>query len=250
MSLNKICTFLILFFTLHAAASKDYILDAKTSYEKGDYKKAIEVYESIVTSGKESAGLYYNLGNAYYKNNDIGLAILNYEKAKKLNSKDEDLLTNLKIANQRIEDKIEAAPELFLNQWKRAVFNLMNEKEWSVFLILLFSLALFLIAVYLISSNKTIRQLGFYGGTLLLILSVISYFICANKYQDTIHSKEAIIILPSSNVNASPSEKGTKIFILHEGTKVKINEESGEWTEIKLANDNVGWIKSSALQTI
>jgi len=252
MSLNKIIAFFILFICLPILANNSFLQvdSAKIAYKKGNFKKAISIYESILSNNVESAGIYYNLGNAYFKNNDIGMAILYYEKAKKLNAEDEDLVTNLKIANQRIEDKIDPAPELFLKQWKKSIFDLMNEKQWSVFLIALFAFALFLISLYLISSNKKLKQLGFFGGALFLILSVCIYFIASKKHDEAINSNEAIIVTPSSNVNSSPSEKGTKLFILHEGTKVKIMEENDNYTEIKIANDNVGWIKSAALRKI
>lgn len=252
MSLNRIITSIVLLFSLLVKAN-DFSLQvdsAKVAYEKGDYPKAIRVYEAIINANVESPYLYYNTGNAYFKNNEIGMAILYYEKAKKLNPDDEDLLTNLKIANQRIEDKIDEAPEFFFAQWQNSIADLMNEKQWSYFLIALFTLSLLLIAIYLISSHRIIRQICFFTGIVLILVSISTYFIAAKKHNKTVNSYEAVIISPSANANGSPSEKGTKLFILHEGTKVKITEESGDWTEIRIANGNVGWVKSAALKKI
>lgn len=253
MKLNRLILFFILFAAYQAVYAIDFlpqIDSAKIAYEKKDYVKAITIYEYIKNSGYESADLYYNLGNAYFKNNDLGLAILYYEKAKKLNHADEDIISNLKIANQRIEDNIDAAPELFLSQWKNNIVELFNEKQWSIILIISFALALFLILIFIINSNKTLKQLGFFGGIIFMILSVGLFFVAQHKYNSSKYSTEAIIIAPSVNVTGSPYEKGTKLFILHEGTKVKITEENGEWSEIKIANNNVGWVKAKTIKKI
>lgn len=223
---------------------------ARIAYEKKDYTKAIAFYEYINNSGYESADLYYNLGNAYFKNNDIGMAILYYEKAKKLNPNDEDIITNLHIANQRTEDHIDAAPELFLTQWKNNTVDLFNETQWSIILIVVFALSLVLILIFVINNNKTLKQLGFYGGIIFFILSITLFFIAQNKYHSSKYSSEAIVISPSVNVTGSPFEKGTKLFILHEGTKVKITEENGDWNEIKIVNNSVGWVHTKNLKKI
>lgn len=223
---------------------------ANAAYAKGKYEQAIRLYYSILESGQESSDLYFNLGNAYFKSNETGKAILNYERAKKLNPDDEDLATNLKMANQHIEDRIEAAPQLFLSEWKDGLSDIMSEKAWSIFVIMLICIGLALIAVYIVSRNRILRQVGFYLGSVLIILSVFSYFFARNKYNSTINNPSAIILSPSVTVNGSPSEKGTKLFILHEGVKVDITGEESGWTEIRIANGNVGWVKSGSLEQI
>lgn len=223
---------------------------ANASYAKGNFEKAIEQYESLIKSNSVSSELYYNLGNAYFKTNNIGLAILNYERAKKINPNDEDLITNLKLANQKTEDKIDAAPQLFLSEWKNGIINIFNEKEWSIICIVLFSISLLLFGIYILSYNNALKKLGFFGGVIIIVTTIFIFFIAKNKYEQTKYSADAIIISSTATIIGSPNEKGTKLFILHEGTKVIVTQEEGEWTEIKIANGNVGWLKSKLLQKI
>ena len=223
---------------------------ANASYAKGDFEKAIKQYENLVESNSVSSELYYNLGNAYFKTNNIGLAILNYERAKKINPDDEDLITNLKLANQKTEDKIDAAPQLFLAEWKNGIINIFNEKEWSMICIVFFSISLILFGVYILSYNNALKKLGFFGGAIISLATIFIFFIAKNKYELTKNSADAIVISATATITGSPNEKGTKLFILHEGTKVVITQEAAEWTEIKIANGNVGWIKTNFLQKI
>jgi tetratricopeptide (TPR) repeat protein len=247
----------ILFFFLISGSSllkaeelKNVFISGNDAYSKGKYEEAVKLYESILGKGMESFPLYYNLGNAYFKAGNIGPAILNYERAKKINPDDEDLAANLKLANQKTEDKIEAAPSLLAEQWQNGVTNRMNEKQWSLVLILLIICSLSLFSVYIWSSKKSLKQTGFFTGSGFLILAFISFFIAKSKYNDTANSNSAIIISPSITVTGSPSEKGTRLFLLHEGTKINILEETEEWTEIKIANGNVGWVKTMNFQKI
>lgn len=244
--------FLLLFVCKTTFASKEFVLfdSANASYAKGNFEKAIEQYEAVAKENLSSFELYFNLGNAYYKTNNIGLAVLNYERAKKINPDDEDLITNLKLTNQKTEDKIDAAPQLFLTEWKNGIVNIFSEKGWSLFCIFSFAVSLILFALYILSYKSGLKKLGFFGGSVFLICSIFLFFIAQHKYNLTINSFDAVITSPTATATGSPNEKGTKLFILHEGTKVIVTEEGEEWTEIKIANGNVGWIKSDFLQKI
>lgn len=252
MKLNRIL-FLLLFFAsgiVFASDDKTLFDSGNSYYSKGDYKAAIKEYETILESGKESAELYYNLGNAYFKTNNLGYSILNYERAKKLKPDDEDIIANLNLAEQKTEDKIEAAPQLFLSQWENGLSDLMTERQWSGLLITSIILGLALIVIYILSANKILKQLGFFGGLILLIFSVFTFFMAKNKFNSAVNNSSAIIVASSVNVTGSPSEKGTVLFLLHEGSKVKVMDHENDWTEIKIANGNVGWIKDSSLEKI
>lgn len=245
---------LLLFTVLYSFASaneSNIKLDsANIAYSKGDYNKAAKLYENILSNGLEASEVYFNLGNAYYKTNNIAFAILNYERALKLNPDNDDFNFNLKLANQKIEDKIEAAPQLFLTQWKNGLIDLMTEKGWSVLCIVLVILSLVLFAIYVTMQKKSLKQFGFFGGTTLILLSIITFFVAQHKFKLTKNNSDAIITSPSITVTGSPNEKGTKLFILHEGTKVNITQEDIGWAEVKIANGNTGWIKKSELQKI
>ena len=252
MKLNKIIILILIFVSAGVSAENYNVVfdSANAAYAKGKYENAIKLYEQILAADQESSALYFNLGNAYFKSNNLGSAILNYERAKKLDPNNEDLEENLKIANQRTEDKIEAAPQLFLSQWQSGITDIMSEKEWSTLLILLFIASLLLFSVYIASQGKVLKQLGFFGGFFVAALSVFSFFMAKSKYSNTVNSSSAIITSAAVTVTGSPTEKGTKLFILHEGTKVNITDQNEDWIEIKIANGNVGWIKSADLKEI
>jgi tetratricopeptide (TPR) repeat protein len=223
---------------------------ANSEYAKGNYENAIGLYESIINKGEVAPELYFNLGNAYYKTNKIGYAILYYERAKKLDPNDGDIATNLKLANQRTEDKIEAAPILFLTEWLDTLVQLMTEKGWSTVCILSFIMALVLLGLYILTTNSILKKIGFFGGILLIFTGIFLFFIAKHKYNLSKYGGEAIITSVSVTANSSPNEKGTKLFVLHEGTKVSITQEDESWTEIKIANGDVGWVKSKSLTAI
>lgn len=257
MKLNKIASklfFLLLFvflFSFAKASENNYLLDsANMAYSKGDYSKATKLYENILIEGKEASEIYFNLGNAYYKSNNIAFAILNYERALKLMPDNDDYIFNLKLANQKIEDKIDVAPQLFLIQWKNGIVNLMTEKGWSELCIVLIIIALLLFAIYITSQKRGFKKLGFFGGITLSIIGIITFFVAKHKYDSSLNSSEAIITSAAITVIGSPNEKGTKLFILHEGTKVSISQKNVSWVEIKIANGNTGWIKKSEMQEI
>lgn len=232
------------------AASIPAYDSANAAYAAGKYEKAVKLYESILNDGQESADLYFNLGNSYFKMNDLGSAILNYERAKEIDPDDEDININLKLANQRTEDKIDAAPQLLFAQWENGITQLMSEKEWGIFVIVSVSLAMLLFCIYVFGTSPGLRQTGFFGGAGLILLAVFGFFMGQSQYSAALESRSAIIMVPSVTVCSSPSDKGTKLFILHEGTKVVITEKNEEWTEIRIANGNVGWLKKSSLEEI
>jgi tetratricopeptide (TPR) repeat protein len=252
MKLSKLILFIFLSLPVLTKADETAIVfdSANSAYSEGRYQQAIKMYEQILLEGKTSAALYFNLGNAYFKSNNIGLAILNYERAKMLDPDDEDILENLKLANQKTEDKIEAAPELFLSQWEGNIVDLLNEKEWSIFLIICIIVSLLCFSIYIFSSGKGMKQFGFFGGLVIILLGIFSFFMAKSKYNSTVNSASGIIVQGSVTVTGSPSEKGTKLFILHEGTKVRITEKNEDWTEIRIANGNVGWVRSTVIAEI
>ncbi|MFL5763352.1 MAG: tetratricopeptide repeat protein [Bacteroidia bacterium] len=252
---NKIRSFVILLFLscrVFAQNAEERVLfdSANAAYARNDFEKAIRGYNAILDKGKASAALYYNLGNAYYKTNNIGLAILNYERSKKLKDGDEELEANLKLAQQRTEDRIDKAPELFLKEWKKEIADLMGERSWSLLCIAVLCLTLLLFLLYVFSRQTGLRKTGFFGGSVFLLLTIVLFFIAKYKYETTLNSAEAIITTGTVTVNGSPDEQGTKLFLLHEGTKVTIQQENDGWSEIRIANGNVGWIKSDTCQKI
>ncbi|MDQ3048717.1 MAG: hypothetical protein M3R27_14300 [Bacteroidota bacterium] len=252
MKSGKLLIFLFFsLLTVGSLAQSDALFDsANAAYAKADYDKAILQYEQIIQEGDESAELYFNLGNAYYKKEEIARTLINYERALRLQPGDEDILYNLEMASQRTEDKIEAAPEMFLVQWKKSISGIMSESGWSVTCILAFSLALFFLLLYFASSKKRLRQTGFFVAFFMLVITITSFLLAFSISKEDQNRKEAIVTSPSVTVNGEPSEKGTKLFIIHEGCKVNLLQERSDWVEIKIANGNIGWIKKFQLEKI
>ncbi|MBN8703503.1 MAG: hypothetical protein J0M08_10585 [Bacteroidetes bacterium] len=249
MKLRKILfLFLLVGFKLHAASVAVLFDSANTQYANTNFEKSIVSYESIIASGYESSELYFNLGNAYFKINKIGLAILNYEKAKKLNRTDEDIAFNLKLANQKIVDKIDAVPELLINDLLNDGINsLSNEKQFSVFFLALFFLFCCFITLYFIAKKVVLKRISFFISLVLLCAMIPVFFMAKSSYLKSSETNNGIVLEQSVTAKGSPNSNGTKLFILHEGTKVKIQSFNGVWVEVKLANGDVGWIPQSAV---
>ena len=246
---TKIILF-VLFCSQIVFANEPLLDSASTAYAKNKFETAAKYYETILTKGLESTELYYNLGNAYYKSNKLGLAILNYERAKRISSADEDVNFNLKLANQKLIDKVEMVPQFFIKDWYINLLHLYTEKGWSIMCIFLLTFALVLFAFYVFSKNMSIRKFGFWSGLFFVLLSSISYLIALKNYNELQKHNEAIVIVQTLNVKDSPSNEGKDQFILHEGTKAIINQTRNEWLEIKIVNGNVGWVKANCLAII
>lgn len=223
---------------------------ANIYYSDAKYEKAINLYNSVVDKGFESAKLYYNIGNAYFKSDDIANAILYFEKAKKLKPNDEDINFNLEVANSRISDNIEEIPELIFIKWWRSIKNLYYVDTWAKISIFSISFFFLLALVYFMSKKNFLRKFSFFSGIILIILFAISLNISIKKYKSTINQNEGIIFTPSITVKSSPNKNSVDLFVVHEGTKIKLIDKLGEWVEIKIANGSVGWVKKNNLKMI
>jgi len=218
---------------------------AAVYYQNSKYEQAIEIYETVLSGGYESAELYYNLGNAYYKSNKFPYAIANYERALKLNSTDEDILFNLQLANTHVVDKIEVLPEFFLKSWGQSLVRIFTSNQWAIISIASFIIGLVLILLFFLSDSPLMRKLTFWIGLLLIIEAGFSFNFSGKQKKAVLNEPEAIIVTPSVVVKSSPDAMGTELFLIHEGLKIKVTNNNGEWSEIKLSDGNKGWVKTS-----
>jgi tetratricopeptide (TPR) repeat protein len=223
---------------------------ANEAYAQEMYAEAIELYQQIIAVGYESGELYFNLGNAYFKQSEIPSAILFYEKAKKLKPNDEDIDFNLNVANTKIVDKIEPVPEFFLRNWWRSVYNVFSADSWTKICIVCLIVFFILFGFYLFSKLMQVRKSAFYAGIIVLFFTLFSFTVAYQKYKLLTSQQEAIIFTPTITVKSSPNPNSVDLFVLHEGSKVKIIERLGEWSEIKIANGSVGWLPKEALNNI
>lgn len=240
----------LLLMLLPMAANAATKADADSAYVNGNYQEAIKVYESLLKHG-ESAELYYNLGNAYYRTENITRAVLNYERALLLSPGDGDIRFNLQIARSKTIDKIVPESEMFFVTWYRSLVNIMSVDGWGRMALVSLALVIVLFLVYLFSARVWVQKVGFFGGGILLVFFVFSNFFAWQQRQQLLNREGAIVVAPSVTVKSTPAQNGTDLFILHEGTKVVITDGSMKsWREIRLADGKKGWIESKKIELI
>ncbi|MEG1573790.1 MAG: tetratricopeptide repeat protein [Bacteroidales bacterium] len=244
--------YLVIFLTLTSSLSMPAATfqEAAEAYKNQNYTEAATIYEAIIKKDGISSEIYYNLGNAYYKSKQYPKAILNYERGLLLSPGDEDIRVNLDMARTKITDKIDTMERSFISIWIESLRNIFSSDVWSVIGIATFLLFLVGIYLYFFTKNLWVKKLGFFGGVILLLISVISNRFAYQQKEKIITRNEAIIMTPSITVKSSPAESGTDIFILHEGAKIKVTDKVGEWSEISIEDGNSGWIPTSKMEVI
>lgn len=224
--------------------------EGDSAYIRNDFASAIQIYEALLKKG-EAADIYYNLGNSYYKADDIAKAILNYERALLLQPGNADYRANLEVARGKTLDKMEAAPEIFFVTWIKSLVNSMSVNAWSVCGIVCFLLLIASIYFFVFSKQIIWKKVGFIAGILFLILVILSNVFAAEQKDRLLNRNKAIVMSPSVTVRSTPSEGGTSLFVLHEGSKVNLKDSSmKDWKEIRLDDGKVGWLPSSSIEII
>ncbi len=247
-TLFTIISILAAFYT--NAQEADSLLKANDLYAKGNFQDAAVVYENILNQGFESAELYYNLGNAYYKQNVVAKAILYYEKALHLAPNDEDIKYNLELVNRFVVDKIEVLPVFFITEWIRNMRNIFKSDIWAIVSIGTFILTLIFISLYLYSRGLAFKKFSFWISLMFILITVVSFIFSYQQKRKILSGGSAIVISPSVTVKSSPDVSGTDLFVIHEGTKVWIEDKISDWKEIKLSDGSKGWLKVEDIETI
>ena len=245
----------VILFMLMVGAEVSAITDslyqkANSLYQEGEFETALNVYRDIVDAGFESSDLYYNMGNAAYRSNSIGYAVLYYEKALKLDPSHEDALHNLEFISRYRVDTFEQVPELFLRSWTGVLVKSFSEQVWSVLAIILFIIILVNVLIYLFSHRLFIKKAGFVAAVVGMVLFVISLSSALAQHRNITRPDTGIILSPSVVVKSSPSDTGTELFILHEGTRVRVNEEVSGWHNIRVIDGREGWIQAIDFKSI
>jgi len=236
--------------SLYASDRDSVLLRAERYYQQNEFSKAIAEYQSLTEAGWTSAELFYNLGNAYFKNHDIKSAILYYERAKRLAPNDEAIDFNLNLSRTLIFDKVEALPELFLTTWGKAIRDWRTVRTWSWWSIGSFVAVLVLGLLFLFVRNMRVRRLAFGMSVFCFVLSLATFSLAYLQKSNIERTDEAIVFVPSVTIKSSPDDSGNNLFILHEGIKVRIEDQIGEWCEIRIADGNKGWLRISELKII
>jgi tetratricopeptide (TPR) repeat protein len=244
----KIIFFILLIFS-NTQNSDNLFKESNDLYTNGDYQNAVEGYLDILKSGFESAELYFNIGNSFYKLNNIPESNYYYEKAKSISPNDDDILTNLSFAQNLRIDKIETLPVTDVQNLKLSILDLLSEKGWSFMLISLIWMMCFAFTFYILSNDSKFKRSFFSISLLFLILSSFTLFVNIEKKKNS-EIKYAIIYDKEIEVWSEPNNISELKFLLHEGTKVKQIDVIEDWLNIQLENGTIGWIQSSSLRIL
>ena len=236
---------------VEASASTDEQWNAaNAAYNAGDFEKAATIYEQILAQNLHSAALYYNLANAYFKQGELGKALLNYNRASRIAPSDEDIRHNQEYAEKMTKDSIEKIPEFFLVTWLRAARGALSCTAWTVLSLAMLAVALAMTLVYLLAQRMSLRKVGFYTMACAVVLFIASSAFALSERNMLINRSEAIVMSSAASVKSSPDRSATELFVLHEGTKVTIGESTDGWAEVRIADGRKGWIEDKRIERI
>lgn len=244
--------FIIIFFLglISQTFSNDLLQKAEKAYDNKNYKEAISCYQQLINEGNKSYELYFNLGNSYYRNKDLGYAIYYYELARKANPNDKDIQINLGIASAKTIDKIDAKENFFINAVKSNIVNVVTTETWAWLSIVIAIAVCGFFFLFIHSQVMILKRISFILSIVLLIGLIVVYFFGNSALNSKKENKFAIILLKEVKITNEPNAAGMLKFALHEGTKVRVVEANNDWVLIKLDNGNEGWVKQSEVGII
>ncbi len=219
-------------------------------YAAGDYEGAVARYETLVDDGYVEAAVYYNLGNAHFKLNNLASSILYYEKARKLAPSDPDIRKNLAFVNLGITDRVQPLPEFFIDSWWRGLLFSASLTTWSAIAVVCWLVAFGLLIVYLYAWQPRLKRASFYGGVATAGLALLLLVVAYSQHRMRIDDGSAIVFSSQASVRSAPSDSEKTLFIIHEGTKVEIVARMDDWVRVSLPNGHEGWMKSEAVKVI
>lgn len=223
---------------------------AAAAYKSEKYDEATQLYLKLNKMG-ESADVCYNLGNCYYRLNDIAHSVLWYERAQLFDPSDEDVRSNLMFVQTKTVDKIVSEEDMFFVRWYKSMLISQSITTWTVCGIIFFVLFLACALLYYVSSTILLRKLGFFGSVIVLLLCILvnSFAWQQDKMQKV--RNRAVVMVTAVTVKSTPSDSGTDLFLLHAGTTMSILDSSiPGWAQIRLSNDKEGWIPVSTIEKI
>jgi tetratricopeptide (TPR) repeat protein len=225
--------------------------EATAAYQEGRWSDAVTAYEAILATGRTAPELQYNLGNAWFKAGEPARAILCYERALKLDPSYDDARYNLEFAREQTQDRIDVVPEFIIERWGRSACYLLDSDTWTVLFFVFAAVFAVLLLAFLLSARTSWKRVGFYGGIVVLLLALLCLDFAHWQLADYRKADSAIVMRPVCSAKSSPSEASAKdLFVLHEGTKVKILDEVGGWKNIELSDGRTGWVPAADIEVI
>ncbi len=250
---SKIISLLaVLLWTFGAPGQGSQMLfqQATTAYQNQQFSEASELYLNILSRGFESKEVYYNLGNCYYRLNDIGKSILYYEKALRLDPHDNDVRYNLELANLRVIDRIELPPRFILFEWWDTLKVYYSVSQLTRLVSIFFATTLGLVILWLFIKKDRLRSWIISAALLTGILVIFWTYVLITRVTEQSKHREAIVQVPLVTVMSAPDENSTEVFVLHEGVKIRLEESRTDWVMISLPDGKSGWVKNENLGII
>lgn len=244
--------FAIILFTLLAPLSMRAasMVQADSAYMVGNYDLAVTLYEQLLDQGYRSANLHYNAGNAYFRQGKLADAIIQYERALRIDATHQDAQHNLAFAQAMTVDKIDAVGTIFLVDWWRYCYKQATADTWAYCSVALFVCCLCMVALFVFGKAIWLRKTGFSLAIVTLLFAVVTAFCASSRHAQLTNTNQAIVYVPTVTTKSSPDNSGNDLFILHEGTKVIIKSQLGTWSEIQTEDGNTGWLPASTIVII
>ena len=223
---------------------------AEEAFAAGQWQNALNFYQMIEGEALQSADLYYNIGNTYFKLDDKAHAILYYERALKLDPSHDDALHNLEIARQLTLDKIDSVPEFILVSWFRQLRQRCSADSWAWITLGLLLVTGGLLTLYRNGASLALRRISFILACVSFLLAVFTFIFSLQQKRAVTRQDSAVVTSPVCSVKSSPADGGTTVFVLHEGTKVRLLDNVGDWAKISIADGRQGWAPSGTFEVI
>jgi len=245
----KYLVYIFLFITSFVFAQSGFE-KGNSLYQKGQYEKAIQAYESVLDSHQQSADLYFNLGNCYYKLNKVAPSIYNYEKALVLAPEDVDITNNLKFAQKLTIDEVKEVPKVSFAKLLHDFTGRYHYNTWAWISIVFGLMFLGFFIGYYFSLAAVLKRIFFFGMFVWVLFLLVSVGAAIFERNHFVTDRPAIVFAEVTEVKSEPQKASPATFILHEGTKVFVKEILGKWKKIELTDGTEGWIESQAIREV
>lgn len=240
-----------LFFSLGAIDNPDSVFqEANQLYQEGNYEEAANLYARLDSLGLRSSEVYFNAGNACFRSNKLGMARLYYERALLMDPADKDIQSNLEYLESLLTDRLDDVPVFFLRKWINKLLNIFNPDTWAILAIVFFFLFFSGMMIYIFVKPVNLRKTGFFLGLIFLLLSTASLLSGRRNAARIENPGTAVMMEGSMVVRSAPRLSGKELFILHEGTRVWLENGLDGWIEIRISDGRKGWVPEKSLEKI
>jgi tetratricopeptide (TPR) repeat protein len=242
--------FFILLLTTQVFFAQNGFEKGNELYKAGKYEQAIDAYGSVLSTNQHSSELYFNLGNCYYKLNKVAPAIFSYEKALVLSPNDREVINNLKFAQKRTIDEVKVVPKVGFAKLLRDFTGIYHYNTWAWIAIGLSISFLLAFLGYYFSETTLAKRISFFVMFALIVfilIAVTSAFFEKSHYDN---EKPAIVFAEIAEVRSEPKNGSSVVLVLHEGTKVFVEEKVDNWKKVQLTDGTEGWIENDAIREV